>query len=69
MKPRRERCVQCDRALQKHRHTSADGRSFVTYGYGGTGYFCSLVCGHAFAVQTLRDVDGWDEESLRVNSK
>ena len=69
MTPRGERCLQCDRALPRHEHALADSSHglpagkyvrTVSFGYAGDGYFCSAVCGHAFAVACLRDVDGWN---------
>lgn len=70
MMPRGERCLQCDRALPRHEHALADSSHglpagkyvrTVSFGYAGDGYFCSAVCGHAFAVACLRDVDGWKD--------
>lgn len=67
MKPRRERCLQCDRALPRREHVVTNGVTRTeSFGYAGAGYFCSAVCGHAYAVAMLREVDGWDREREQV---
>lgn len=63
------RCRFCGESLRPHRvqttvplaEQRADGYLVETvtktegYGYAGRGYFCSLRCGHAWAVRKLQE--------------
>lgn len=52
MKPR---CKRCGKNLQKQWSTEGPDRKLLGFGYSATGMFCSLTCGHWFAVYQLRD--------------
>lgn len=69
----RPKCRRCGKTLQRvyaSDYTIEDGidlfghpfththQKLVGYGYGATGLFCSLTCGHWFAVATLRGGSG-----------
>jgi hypothetical protein len=28
----------------------------VSYGYGGSGFFCTITCGHTYAVRAVREL-------------
>lgn len=55
----RPRCRKCDRALAPVYGTALGPPPTVLgYGYGATSLFCSLTCGHAWAVDRLHKTGG-----------
>jgi hypothetical protein len=60
----RLRCRNCEKVLAKVYalpHVPPI-RKVIGYGYAGSGFFCSRVCGHDWAVRLLRgDASTWGE--------
>lgn len=58
MSGERPTCQRCGRKLVPQRDTGVTptgvARKLLGYGYNATGLFCSLTCGHWFAVDLLR---------------
>ncbi len=48
----RPRCRHCDKALQKQFADEGKTR-LIGYGYAATNLFCSLTCGHWYAVKRM----------------